>query len=58
MKTEQEIKEKLEYMQGSKDALSGYLDKIICSSVDDDIVELTGQIKALKWVLEVDNGNK
>lgn len=58
MKTEQEIKEKLEYMQGSKDALNGYLDKIICSSVDDDIVELTGQIKALKWVLEVDNGNK
>ncbi len=58
MKTEQEIKERLEYIRGYKDALSDNLDKITCLSVDDDIAEFKGQIKALEWVLEGNNDNK
>lgn len=58
MKTEQEIKERLEYIKGYKDALSDRIDEMLYSSTDCDIVEFKGQIKALEWVLEDSNDNK
>lgn len=52
MKTEQEIKEKLAYLKGYCD---GGLVYGISSS---DATFTKGQIKALEWVLEVNNDNK
>lgn len=57
MKTEQEIKENLEYVRGYKDALSNYKNNMELS-IDEDIAEFTGQVKVLEWVLEVNNDNK
>lgn len=56
MKTEQEIKENLEYVRGYKDALSNYKNNMELS-IDEDIAEFTGQVKAFEWVLENSNPN-
>lgn len=57
MKTEQEIKERLEYIKGYKDALYSLVGDLTVS-IDEDIAELRGQVKVLEWVLEVKDGNK
>lgn len=57
MKTYQEIKERLEYIKGYKDALYS-LEGNLTVSIDEDIAELRGQVKVLEWVLEVKDGNK
>ena len=58
MKTEQEIKEKMNYIQGYKDALCDYIDKIVTTEADKGLVGLEEQLKILEWILEVDNDNK
>ncbi len=57
MKTEQEIKERLEYTKGYKDALYN-CENNMCINIGEDIERLEGQVKALEWVLEDNNGNK
>lgn len=57
MKTEQEIKENLEYVKGYKDALCNY-ENNMSVSIDEDIAEFVGQVRALEWVLDVNNDNK
>lgn len=57
MKTYQEIKERLEYIKGYKDALYN-LESNLVVSIDEHIAELRGQVKVLEWVLEVNNDNK
>lgn len=57
MKTYQEIKERLEYIKGYKDALYN-LEGNLTVSIDEDIAELRGQVKVLEWVIEVKDDNK
>ena len=57
MKKEQEIKERLEYIKGYKDALYN-LEGNLTVSIDEDIAELRGQVKVFEWVLEVKDDNK
>lgn len=52
MKAEQEIKEKLAYLKGYRDG------GLMYGISADDVIFAEGQIKALEWVLEVDNDNK
>lgn len=58
MKTEQELKQRLEYLKGYKDALKEYQDKSTTIMIDTDIAQHEGQIDAIEWVLEVNNDNK
>lgn len=57
MKTYQEIKERLKYIEGYRDALYR-LEGNLTVSIDEDIAKLRGQVKVLEWVLEVKDGNK
>lgn len=52
MKTEQEIKERLAYVKGYRDAMSNYE----CHDCE-PLVLREGKIKALEWVLENSNLN-